>query len=303
MNNTAFITNETTLPSFTDMDQITKNPVTKEELALYATYLNASLNDYLQAYEERSAEENRILLSAVSQLNDTYAQKFDALLSVVQNLADAIKGSSVLAEPVKAAPARTTNPAFINTMDEAATRVWLNKVWKSCEIIGKRCDKTKMQILLAVYKAIRDQGVDLYKYHKEWKQTEAGRLKQSQINMCASDHFRPMVESCLKDMYIKYYPEKYTINEISGFANKSTELINCPESVHALIRKYAKKHNITESAAFSKAYRTLASNSGVKLKEMSKQYAQSVGYKNCCVGYMISKTDVLMAELKRIVEA
>lgn len=296
-----------------------ETPLTREEMATYVDYLNTNTATTAKMIKEYCDSQTEAFVSALSNLKDTYNKKIDKLCDQIELLVNAQNNNSGYIESLRkslfvigkdiaksaatlplADQKKEINPKLVNSLSNEESSTWINDAWKSCSIIGKRCGKTKLQVLREVYGILRKSGEDIDKMMEEYKGSFYG--KPSLINMIGhSDYYRPIVEKHIKELHVKYYPEKYEFKNTS-YSCPSQEVMGCPQNIKSLLVSYAKKNNVSEHAARNIVYKKLKDTADIDFNAERSTFAKNIGYKRCSSGYFVSKVPALLTIMKKIVE-
>lgn len=193
------------------------------------------------------------------------------------------------------------NPRFTNSIDESSSTKWIRNVWGICGAIGRRRSIDKKNVLFEMFDILREQHPEIREDFRSYKQTKPN---SSQISMCGhSDFYRPIVDGIISQMHMKYFPESYTVNNI---VNKnlinSVTIMKSPDCIRDIIAHYAKTHNLTHMSATYRLYYKLATLTERNIKKESREYASSLGYKNCSTGYYVANNSELFQTFKSIAE-
>jgi len=193
------------------------------------------------------------------------------------------------------------NPRFTNSIDESSSTKWIRNVWGICGAIGRRRSIDKKNVLFEMFDVLREQHPEIREDFRSYKQTKPN---SSQISMCGhSDFYRPIVDGIISQMHMKYFPESYTVNNI---VNKnlinSVTIMKSPNCIRDIIAHYAKTHNLTHMSATYRLYYKLATLTERNIKKESREYASSLGYKNCSTGYYVANNSELFQTFKSIAE-
>lgn len=266
-------------------------PLSREELALYFTYFVNGAKDFIISIDKRLDAMERgfevitnVLTSSAEQstkLENAFCNALSTPVSVVNNR-NAVTTSNVTSDP--------------------EVNAWLRKVWKSAAIISKKANGDSRTVLKEIYKTLRKDGVDLDSMYTEYYESHPGKAK---INMIAdSKILRGKTEEIIKSLHKKYYPEKYTVENIVSPkpTYKSQELLSTPENVRSYIQAVADREGIVYTTAASKVYKEIEKRCGENLKELSKELARSYGCSNCSKAYLIAHDETLMVIIKAIAE-
>ena len=234
-----------------------------------------------------------------------------------------------LSEVHVTAPALPQNTIFKNSLSYAEKCKWVYDVGKSAEAIGIHCGKDKMDGLNEIYEHLRNSGVDIDTLHKEYTTTHP--ISNSIVNMLSdSDDLRVATEEAIQRLYLKYFPNqvceetkrkfKYVDNktEVKSVAKpevsvkpvtiskvkkyKSQLIRETPDVVRCHIQNLADRNGWPYVRAANYIYREMEKRSHVNLKDLTRKYAQSFGYKECSKAYLISLDDTLLWILKAISE-
>lgn len=306
-------------------------PLTREEMATYMDYLNTNTENTAKSIKSYCDNQTNMFVDAISNLKDTYNTKITQLCDKISLLVEAQTDSTKHIESLRkslfaiskdiacayATVANATNtadgvkkpdnkvkkeinPKFVSSLSNADALKWGNDVWKSCGIIGKRCGKTNSQVLEDIYNALRKIGEDIDGMFKEYCEY-MGRKESIGAMISRSDYYRPLVEKYIKELHVKYYPEKYAFKDIVHTC-PSKEAIECPQVVKDIITGYAKKRNISEQAACSILYRKLKKASNIDFNAEKKAFENRIGFKNSSPGYFVSKMPNLLSIMKSVAE-
>ena len=272
--------------SLNHMDSST--PITREELALYFTYLVNGAKDFITAVDKRL---------------DLMEKEFTAVTTALTSAEDvSIKLDSVLSDLLKGItniPKKEAN-GIDHERDEIKN--WLNKILKSAEIIGTKAGMDSKAVLKEIYRLLREDGVNIDGMYEEYYSLHPGKAK---INMIAeSEMLRNRAEEVIKMLHRKYYPEKYTVDSIvcPKPIYKSQELLSTPEEVRNCIQIIASREGLVYTAAASRTYKEIEKRCGENLKDLANRLARGYGYSNCSKAYLISHDETLMAILRAIAE-
>ena len=289
-----------------------KIPLTREEMAVYVNYMDDNFKKCMIDLNTKIASQNELIVKLVEKFIQLNNQNTD---KITKALAQNSLGSSTtdlhyisdsvnsLCQAVSGLRLNNTTPVSIaenninfNTMDVSDIQKWISNVWKSCEVIGKYTNETKIQVLKKMYSSMRTKGVDLSSLYKDYKATCPAKL--AKINMCAkSDYLRKVAEDCIKEMYdnVKFKKEA---EENSVTVSKA--LYKNSSAVDEICRKYAKNNAISEQSAKIMLAMRLKKISGVNIKEERAKFASKHGVKTCSFGTYVENNPELFKMLKKI---
>lgn len=271
-------------------------PLSREELALYFTYFVNGAKDFITSIDKRL---------------DAMERGFEVITNVLTSSAEqSTKLENALCNALRTPISVVNNRNAVTTNTVTTTNVtsspevnaWLRKVWKSAAIISKKANGDSRVVLREIYKILRKDGVDLDSMYTEYSESHPGKAK---INMIAeSKMLRGKTEEIIKSLHKKYYPEKYTVENIVSPKPiyKSQELLSTPENVRSYIQAVADREGIVYTTAASKVYKEIEKRCGENLKELSKELARSYGCSNCSKAYLIAHDETLMVIIKAIAE-
>lgn len=310
-NNTTAVTNAST----------SSLPLTREEMATYMSYLT-----------ETTEAQNNAFVEALSNLKDTYNKKIDTLCDTIKDsitlLVKAQTDNSAGIESLRKSlfvigksfssinntatdvkSVRQVNPKLVNTASVTDVKEWIGKAWDSCEIIGNKCGKTKLRVLRDVYAHLREIDGEFDEVYNEYKNGNVFN-KPSIINMIGySDHYRPLVEEYIKQLYYQCCPVKTAVNITLQADNvktkkksKSLALRCIPGDVEDIISDYAKKRGISNRGASNILVSKLSKSCGLNFYKAKEDFLKNIGYKNCGSTYFISQVPALLAMFKSIAE-
>ena len=294
----------------------TAEPLTQEELSTFFNIVTSNgqgsstnIKEYFnQTVLPKLDERNMLLTSLTQSIRDLteavipFGNLFSQSINKVTETMDQANEShrkylfkignqivDALTTQQAAEPSDIVDTRFTNSLSEEESIKWINDVWRTCRLIGKRIGKDKKTVLFDVNKIIKDNGVDIYALYTSYK---AKNPTRSMISMCGhSDYFRPLVEAELKKMCVKYFPEKYTLKDMtqSTSGKISTAItMKCPEEIRSIISRYAKKNRMTESEALAKLYSDFKLKTGLNMGEEKRKYSASINAVKCGTGYYIA---------------
>lgn len=220
----------------------------------------------------------------------------------------------------------TTSEILTSTISAFEKKEWMENVWDvaariavlsgRARSIKEVTKEDKVDVLRECYDILREQGYKLHELVSEWVNIRQPEFP-SIIGMIAdSDILRPEMKRAMIEVY-----NKYRKNKIKNLAHNefqkvqaekrrckflSSELIRIPVITRALIQKYAdsrKPHKIPFSVAAGHIYKEIERETGKDLRAEAKTYAESLGYKKCCVGRYVSSNEDLFTMLYDIVTA
>lgn len=266
-------------------------PLSREELALYFTYFVNGAKDFITSIDKRL---------------DAMERGFEVITNVLTSSAEqSTKLENALCNALRTPVSVVNNRNAVTTTNVTSSpevAIWLRKVWKSAAIISKKANGDSRVVLREIYKILRKDGVDLDSMYTEYSESHPGKAK---INMIAeSKMLRGKTEEIIKSLHRKYYPEKYTVENIVSPKPiyKSQELLSTPENVRSYIQAVADREGIVYTTAASKVYKEIEKRCGENLKELSKELARSYGCSNCSKAYLIAHNETLMVIIKAIAE-
>lgn len=302
-------------------------PLTREELAMYFTYAVNGAKDFITEVDKRfdmmekgiSATATGIttLAEHFTSFVDTAAATSTVNQETLSTVATALTSSADWANKLedallKLAESNTRtaqnvkqssykeNPLFVNTISEFETKSWLNKVWRSAEIISRRTGTDSTSALKEIYAVLRRNGVKLSGLYEEYRVANPGK---AMVNMLAeSDILRDKTEDAIKELHKRYYPEKYTVENIVAEkpVYKSQQLISTPSQVKELINTIANRESIRYVVAARNVYKEIENRANVNLKELATGYAKKMHCSKCSKAYYIGQDEKLMDVLRRI---
>lgn len=302
-NNTTAVTNAST----------SSLPLTREEMATYMSYLTKT-----------TEAQNNAFVEALSNLKDTYNKKIDTLCDTIKDsitlLVKAQTDNSAGIESLRKSlfvigksfssinnttadvkSVRHVNPKLVNTASVTDVKEWIGKAWDSCEIIGNKCGKTKLRVLRDVYAHLREIDGEFDEVYKEYKDSNAFN-KPSIINMIGySDHYRPLTEEYIKQLYKQCLPKKSRVRKTNRDF-QSMDVRYTPDTIKEIVSKYAKRHGVSEHSATTTLFKKLRKSCGINFKKAKEDYMEKLGYCQCGSGYFVSKTPALMEMLKVLAE-
>lgn len=226
-------------------------------------------------------------------------------------------GVSTQANVVTTVNEAPSNPMFVNTLSYSKKKKWCDKFWLAAKIIGGARNKTKLAGLLDIYEVMRKNGVDVDGLHNEYK---LSHLTKNSIAcmIIGSDELRKSAEEAIRQLYEKYFPEKYgaksktdvkaeSVTDVVAKSSstvkkqyKSQLMLSTPPEVKKLIQTVADKRNVSYMKVAASVYSEVEKRAGVNLKECAKKMATSAGYMNCAKAYYISQCPDLMKVLAEI---
>ena len=243
----------------------TTEPLTNEELSTFFNLVSGNAQTSPVRIEKYLAqniapileEKNRILsdlnvnicklVASISPLGDMFSKSVNKVTETMDQANEShrkylFKIGNQIVDALTTQQTATTSDIvdtrFTNSLSEEESIKWINDVWRTCGLIGKRIGKDKKTVLFDVNKIIKDNGVDIYALYTSYK---AKNPTRSMISMCGhSDYFRPLVEAELKKMCVKYFPEKYTLKDMtqSTSGKISTAItMKCPEEIRSIISR------------------------------------------------------------------
>lgn len=309
-------------------------PLTREELAMYFTYVVNGAKDFITAVDKRFDVMEKTLgtvttglVAATSGIN-TITDHFTSFVNTaavnstvnketLSTVATALTSSADWANKLEGAllklaesnmrtaqnvkqSSHKENPLFVNTISEFETKSWLNKVWRSAEIISHRTGTDSTSALKEVYAVLRRNGVKLSTLYKEYRTSNPGK---AMVNMLAeSDILRGKTEDAIKELHKKYYPEKYTVENIVAEkpVYKSQQLISTPAQVKELINTVANRESVHYVVAARNVYKEIEDRANVNLKELATGYAKKMHCSKCSKAYYIGQDEKLMDVLRQI---
>ena len=282
------------------------SPLTREELAMYFTcfvntaneYVNSTTNlikEHISSVDKRLdvlekgiigfTEGNEITKNCMRRISNTMS----SILALKQENNVVVQNHPV-----------PQNPLLVGTLSSADVSVWLKKAWKSFDIISYRTGKDSKSSLKEVYKVLRENGVQLSELYKEYRASNPGK---AMINMIASsDILRSKAEDAIKQLHRKYYPEKYTVDNIVNEKPiyRSQLLLTTPDEVRGCIQVIADKTGMVYNSAAAKVYKEIENRANINLKSAAKDYAFKNGYSNCSKAYYIKQDEKLMNMLREV---
>lgn len=293
--------------------QTEKNiPLTREEMAVYMNYMDDNFKKCMIDLNTKIAGQNELIVKLVEkfiQLNNQNTDKITKALTQnslgssttdLHYISDSVNSLCQAVSELKINNKHTVsiaeNNINFNTMDINDIQKWISNIWKSCEIIGKYTNETKIQVLKKMYSHMRTKGVNLSSLYKEYRATSP--VKLAQINMCAkSDYLRKVAEDCIKEMYsdVKSPNE---VEESKVTVHKA--LYKNSNVVDEICRKYAKNNSISEQSAKIILAMRLKKISGVNIKEERAKFASKHGVKTCSFGTYVENNPELFKMLKKI---
>lgn len=265
-------------------------PLSREELALYFTYFVNGAKDFITSIDKRL---------------DAMERGFEVITNILTSSAEqSTKLENALCNALRTPISVVNNSNATNTCvtSDPEVNVWLRKVWKSAAIISKKVNGDSRVVLREIYKILRKDGVDLDSMYTEYSESHPGKAK---INMIAeSKMLRGKTEEIIKSLHKKYYPEKYTVENIVSPKPiyKSQELLSTPENVRSCIQAVADREGIVYTTAASRVYKEIEKRCGENLKELANELARSYGCSNCSKAYLIAQDETLMVIIKAIAE-
>lgn len=265
-------------------------PLSREELALYFTYFVNGAKDFITSIDKRL---------------DAMERGFEVITNILTSSAEqSTKLENALCNALRTPISVVNNSNATNTCvtSDPEVNVWLRKVWKSAAIISKKVNGDSRVVLREIYKILRKDGVDLDSMCTEYSESHPGKAK---INMIAeSKMLRGKTEEIIKSLHKKYYPEKYTVENIVSPKPiyKSQELLSTPENVRSYIQAVADREGIVYTTAASRVYKEIEKRCGENLKELANELARSYGCSNCSKAYLIAQDETLMVIIKAIAE-
>lgn len=265
-------------------------PLSREELALYFTYFINGAKDFITSIDKRL---------------DAMERGFEVITNVLTSSAEqSIKLENALCNALSTPVSVVNNRNATNTCvtSDPEVNAWLRKVWKFAAIISKKANGDSRTVLREIYKILRKDGVDLDSMYTEYSESHPRKAK---INMIAeSKMLRGKTDEIIKSLHKKYYPEKYTVENIVSPKPiyKSQELLSTPENVRSCIQAVADREGLVYTTAASRVYKEIEKRCGENLKELSKELARSYGCSNCSKAYLIAQDETLMVIIKAIAE-
>lgn len=260
-------------------------PLSREELALYFTYFVNGAKDFITSIDKRL---------------DAMERGFEVITNILTSSAEqSTKLENALCNALRTP---VSNVTTTNVTSSPEVNAWLRKVWKSAAIISKKANGDSRVVLREIYKILRKDGVDLDSMYTEYSESHPGKAK---INMIAeSKMLRGKTEEIIKSLHKKYYPEKYTVENIVSPKPiyKSQELLSTPENVRSCIQAVADREGIVYTTAASRVYKEIEKRCGENLKELANELARSYGCSNCSKAYLIAQDETLMVIIKAIAE-
>lgn len=313
------MTNEIT--TINSNSSIASLPLSREEMAMYVTYLDDSMSKYINVIQKQINEQNALLINALNKVVESCISKFDNVNTILENVSgqntnvsEAIREStadlknvlsSSVSEAIKVAvssgstarngflPVKTSK--FSNTLSYQQTAEWIQSVWAACDEIGKATNRSKTNVISEVYKQMRKSGVDVDDLYAQWRETDIGKYKVSKINMCTADSLRPQVDAAIKVLKKTYHVKSKNVP-------MSIKINKCPLEIRNLIFDYSKKKAVNMLWASRILYKKLGETTNSNMTEDAKEYAKSIGYASCGVGYYISTKKELVSILRQIVK-
>ncbi len=300
----------------------TSVPLTREELAAFIAlkfdedkkkniefakeFAVAFAGEFVKKLSAELSFENQVIqvTTALNKMSSNITTKLtDMNKNTIQEnrlLRTEIKGlSDRLVDIKESKEVDKVNPRFENSLSVAETNKWRTDLWDACGIIGKRCRKSKLNVLFEAYDIIRKN----YPLDDDFKEYKKNHRNSKQINMCAnSDYYRPIVEDVINMLHETYFPEKYTMKSIVEKEEviNSTVILKTPQIISDIVSSYAEKHNISKGSANYRLYDLLCKKSGVKISEKKLDYAHELGYKNISSAYYVANNEKLLNMLKDI---
>lgn len=265
-------------------------PLSREELALYFTYFVNGAKDFITSIDKRL---------------DAMERGFEVITNILtSSVEQSTKLENALCNALRTPVSVVNNRNATNTCvtSDPEVNAWLRKVWKSAAIISKKAKGDSRTVLREIYKILREDGVDLDSMYTEYSESHPRKAK---INMIAeSKMLRGKTDEIIKSLHKKYYPEKYTVENIVSPKPiyKSQELLSTPENVRSYIQTVADREGIVYTTAASKVYKEIEKRCGENLKELANELARSYGCSNCSKAYLIAQDETLMVIIKAIAE-
>lgn len=198
------------------------------------------------------------------------------------------------------------NDAFSNTSDFE----WLQKAWKSAEIIGRKAGKSKTKVLMDVYRMFRKDGIAIDDYMAKYRSIHP--TNASYIGMIASNPgLRYDFQEYIKKLYAVYYPEKIvntSNSDINASSNRRTGgnrhimYHTTPDNIIAGVEKYRKKHSFKSNAAALRSLsRKMSKVGNVNMAQLRKDKALEVHYCYVSFGYLVNSDPSLRALFDKVV--
>ena len=285
---------------------ITADPVTHDEFAMYFKCGMDMLESKFTALQKKNEETINVLNDAVEKITKSFSLLNEGIASLhndsnkasdtnrdlLKTICDTIAKNNISSS----SPMSGIIPNSYNSDYAEALAKWVSLTWEELRLIGERSGQDKKAVLREVYALMRSNGIKLDSLFFDYKIRHPQNPKY--INMISeSEYLRGEFDKYVRVIGQKYFPKSFSTTKTKRHTSNNYVYNVTPPEILAGMEKYKQRHSIRTNRGCAHSIAKQMNKVGnINMAALRREKANELHYSNVCFGYLVNSSE----DLKRI---